>query len=291
MLARCVAAVFVILVGSAVHAQPKVLDVWPGKPPGDMGGVGAEKETSRKHADKPIKIVENVSQPTIALYRPAPDKDTGAAVVICPGGGYNVLAIEHEGEEVATWLNSLGMTGIVLKYRVPRRKGLAQHQAPLQDTQRALSLVRSRAKEWGLDPDRIGILGFSAGGHLAAAAETNFDQRAYEPIDDVDKVSCRPDFAVLIYPAYLKTKEGSLAPDIRVTKQTPPTFIVYAGDDPLGPSNGIVMYEALHKAGVPAELHIYTAGGHGFGLRPSNHPSSTWPHRCADWLKSRGFVK
>jgi acetyl esterase/lipase len=216
-------------------------------------------------------------------------------VVICPGGGYNILAWNLEGEEVAEWLNSIGVTGIVLKYRVPRRSGDPKGMppvGPLQDAQRALSVVRGKAAEWGIDAKRIGILGFSAGGHLATSASCNFDKRAYEPIDDVDKISCRPDFAVLIYPAYLLAKDkDELAPDIRIRKECPPMFFAHAGNDPVKADNSIFTYLALKRAGVPSELHIYSTGGHGFGLRPSVNPCSTWPQRCGDWLKTQGVLK
>jgi len=212
-------------------------------------------------------------------------------VLICPGGGYNILAMDLEGEEVAAWLNSIGVTGIVLKYRVPRRKDQPAHVAPLMDAQRAVGIVRSRAKEWGIKADHIGILGFSAGGHLAAATSTNFDKRHYEPIDDIDKISSRPDFTVLVYPAYLTEKgKDQLAPEIRVTKQTPPTFFAHAGDDGISPENSIMMYLALKRAGVPAELHVYVNGGHGFGLRAAASPAVTWPARCEEWLRTRGLV-
>lgn len=194
-----------------------------------------------------------------------------------------------EGTEVADWLNSIGVTGIVLKYRVPRRKDREKHDAPLQDAQRAMSLVRSHADEWGIDTNRIGILGFSAGGHLSATAATNYDKRHYEAIDKVDQESCRPNFAVLVYPAYLVEGEG-LAPEIRVTSETPQTFFAHAGDDRIGAENSIGMYLALKKVNVPAELHVFASGGHGFGLRPSDHPASTWPQRCEQWMQSRGFL-
>jgi acetyl esterase/lipase len=216
-------------------------------------------------------------------------------VLITPGGGYNLLAWDLEGEEVAGWLNSIGVAGIVLKYRVPRRPDTPRDAAPPQaqmDAQRAMSVVRARAGEWGLDPKRIGMLGFSAGGHLTAWTATNFDKRAYEPLDETDRVSCRPDFAVLVYPAYLVPKgKDELAPDIRVSKETPPVFFAHAGDDGVSADNSIVMYRALKKAGVPAELHVYATGGHGFGLRPSDKPCSTWPQRCGEWMKAQGLLK
>jgi acetyl esterase/lipase len=290
------AIVCVSALAAAAEDKPLVLDVWPGKVPGEKGEVGPEKFLEGRPGQKSdVQRLTNVSKPTLTVYRPAPAKDTGAAVVIAPGGGYNILAWDLEGTEVARWLNSIGVTGIVLKYRVPRRPSTPRGEppvGPLQDAQRALSLVRSKAKEWKIDPERIGMLGFSAGGHLTASAATHFDKRAYEPIDEVDHVSCRPDFAVLVYPAYLvdnKTKE--LKPDVRVSAKTPPCFFAHAGDDRVPADNSVQMYLALKKAGVPAELHVYTSGGHGFGLRPSKHACSTWPARCEEWMRARGLLK
>jgi acetyl esterase/lipase len=270
--------------------KPLVVDVWPSKPLGETGSVGPEKsETQGK-----ITRVTNVTVPTLTVFRPAKDKDNGAAVVIAPGGGYNILALDLEGEEVAAWLNSIGVTGIVLKYRVPRRPDSPKDQTPPQaqmDAQRAISLVRSKATDWGIDPRRIGMLGFSAGGHLTAWTSTNSDKRSYDAIDDVDKVSCRPDFTVLIYPAYLVNKaRDALLPDIRVSRDTPPTFFAHAYDDGVPAENSILMYLALKKEKVPAEMHIYASGGHGFGLRKSDKPCSKWPERCAEWMKSQGFL-
>ena len=283
------------LAAAAPAAEPLTLDVWPGKPPGETAGVGPEKFAEQKPGQRVVARLTNVDKPTVTVYRPAKDKDTGAAVLIAPGGGYNILAWDLEGTEVAAWLNSLGVTGVVLKYRVPRRPGQPSDRpppGPLQDAQRALSLVRSKAPDHGIDPKRIGMLGFSAGGHLTAATATNFDRRAYEPLDDVDKVSCRPDFAVLVYPAYLTTKDGAaLAPDIRVTKETPPTFLAHAHNDGVSPVNSAQFYLALKRSGVPAELHVYATGGHGFGLRPSEDACSTWPQRCGEWMRVQGILK
>jgi acetyl esterase/lipase len=284
--------VVLTVVSSAGSAEkPAVLDVWPGKPPGETKPIGEEKVEVRRA----IQHLTNVSKPTLTVFRPSKDKDTGAAVVICPGGAYSILAWDLEGEEVAAWLNTIGVTGIVLKYRVPRRPDQPKEKpplGPLQDAQRAMSLVRSKADEWHLDAKRIGILGFSAGGHLAASVSTNFDKRAYEAMDDTDKVSCRPDFTVLVYPAYLLTKDDKdLAPEIRVRKECPPTFFAHANDDPIKPDNSARMYLALKRAGVPAELHIYSSGGHGFGLRPTEKPCSTWPKRCTEWLRAQGVLK
>lgn len=291
------ALVLVTLVPCSVRGaeKPTMLEVWPGKAPGETADVGPEKVLDLKPGEKKVKRVTNVSKPTLSIFRPEKEKDTGAAVVIAPGGGYHILAWDLEGEEVAEWLNSIGVTGIVLKYRVPRRADQPKDKppvGPLQDAQRALSLVRSKASEIGIDPNRIGILGFSAGGHLAASASCNFDKRAYESIDDVDKVSCRPDFTVLVYPAYLVVKDKTeLSPEIRVRKECPPTFFAHAADDGVKADNSAQMFLALRKAGVGAELHIYGRGGHGFGLRPSDHACSTWPKRCEEWMRSQGLLK
>jgi acetyl esterase/lipase len=286
-------AIFSVSLASIAQEQKALtLDVWPGKAPGETGKIGPEKVLEDKPGQRTVKRITNVSKPTVTIYRPAKDKDTGVSVLIAPGGGYAILAWDLEGTEVADWLNSIGVTGIILKYRVPKRPDLDKFTPPLQDAQRAMSLVRSKAKEWGIDPKRIGMLGFSAGGHLTAATATNFDKRAYDPIDDIDKVSCRPDFAVLVYPAYLVDKSKTkLNPDIRVSDKTPPMFFAHAGDDPIEVEHSVAMYLALKQAKVRSELHVYSAGGHGFGLRKSNFPCSTWPERCAAWFRQQGIVK
>ena len=268
---------------------PLTLDVWPDKVPGEQGDIGEEKVLPQKKEARPVKRVTDVTKPTITVYRPEKEKNTGAAMLVCPGGGYRIVAWDLEGTEVAEWLNSIGVTGIVLKYRVPHRKNREKHLAPLQDAQRAMSLVRKHAHEWKVDPRRIGILGFSAGGHLSATLATNFEKRHYDPTDAVDDINCRPDFAVLVYPAYLA--EGRrLAAEIRVGPKTPPTFFVHADNDRISSENSIAMYLALKRAGVPAELHIYASGGHGFGLRPSENPASSWPQRCEQWMSNRGLL-
>lgn len=274
---------------SMAAEQPLVIKVWPGTAPGEKGDIGPE-ESKTDTAAAPTTRVSNVTNPTLLVFKPPKDQDTGAAALVCPGGGYGRLAFNKEGTEVAEWLNTIGVTGVVLKYRVPTRKDQPKHLAPLQDAQRAMSLVRSNSTAWGIDPQRIGVLGFSAGGHLAAALSNNYQERAYALLDDTDKTSCRPDFAVLIYPAYLLAGE-KLAPEVNVTAGTPPTFLAHAYDDGIGPENSIAMFLALKKAKVPAELHVYGSGGHGFGLRSSAHNASTWPARAAEWLKSREILK
>ena len=283
--------------------QPLVVELWPDKAPEETGNIGAEKfllspKLSRKEVEvtEPTKMVTNVTKPTITVYRPAKNGDTGTAILICPGGGYWNLYWQLEGEEVASWLNSLGVTAIILKYRVPRRpdepKGEPARR-PLQDAQRAVSLVRSKAKEWGIASDRIGMIGFSAGGHLALATATSFDKRSYAPIDALDQISCRPDFAILAYSGYLKAKDGDeLASGLRIPAGTPPVFMAHGGNDIVSsPEHSVVMYLALKRAGIPAELHIYATATHDFGARPSDHPCSGWTQSCAAWLRHQGFLK
>ena len=293
-----------LLVGPVKGAEePLMLSVWPGAVPGDHGKIGPERVRAPSEAPtKNAKWITNVTKPTVTLFRPAKDKNRGTAILICPGGGYWNLAWDLEGEEVAAWLNSIGVTGVVLKYRVPRRPNQPERlpaPGPLLDAQRAISLVRSRAAEWGIDPNRIGIVGFSAGGHLAFATATHFDQRAYESIDEIDKVSCRPDFAVAVYPGYfieqqpagVEINKDVLAPYIRIPKETPPIFLVHASDDPVaGVENCVVMYLALKRANVATELHVYAQGGHGFGVRKSSLPCSTWTDRCVAWLQNQGML-
>jgi acetyl esterase/lipase len=275
---------------------PKVIELWPGTAPGDKGGIGEEHDTTKPTdglvAGKPVVRLGNVSKPTLTLYRPAPGKDTGAAVMVCPGGGYSILAMDLEGTEICEWLNSLGITGALLKYRVPKRPGLEKHVPALQDAQRALGLLRHQAKAYGIDPKRIGVIGFSAGGHLAAALSNNYDQRADPAIDEADAINCRPDFTVLIYPAYLTVKEENdkIAPELTITSNTPPTFIAMAEDDPVRVETGLFYAAALRKAKVPFELHIYPTGGHGYGLRPTRDLVTTWPQRAADWMRSQGWL-
>jgi acetyl esterase/lipase len=279
-------------------AEPaKVVELWPTGAPGEKGDIGEERDTTKPTdnliAGKPVIRLGNVSKPTISIYRPAADKDTGATVIVCPGGGYHILAWDLEGTEVCEWLNSIGVTGVLLKYRVPKREGLERYAVPLQDAQRALGLVRQRAKEFGIDPQRLGILGFSAGGHLSAALSSNHRERSYLPMDDADKVSCRPDFQILIYPGGL-TKEDDgdkVAPEVAVSTNIPPTFIAMAEDDPVRVENALFYAMALKNAKVPVELHIYPTGGHGYGLRPTKESVTTWPDRVTDWMRSRGFLQ
>ncbi len=282
--------------------DPQVIGLWPGTAPDESGTIGPERvrmspKTDRKRHEvtEPTRLITGVTQPTITIRRPAKEKDTGTALLICPGGGYWDLYWQLEGEEVADWANSLGMTGVILKYRVPRRPGEIEREPakrPLQDAQRAIRLLRSHATEWGLNPQRIGIVGFSAGGHLAIATATGFDQSSYAPVDAVDQLSSRPDFAILVYPGYLRNLDKpELAAGIRVPTNTPPVFLAHGGADIVSsPENSVVMYLALTRAGVPSELHVYAGATHDFGVRPSDQPCSTWTDSCAQWLRHQGLL-
>jgi acetyl esterase/lipase len=301
--AACTLFVSLIVTWPAAAAEPVVVEIWPGKVPDETAAIGPERTRMSPALDRkqvevtePTQMITDVTKPTITVCRPAREKNTETAMLICPGGGYWNLYWQLEGEEVAAWLNSIGVTGIILKYRVPRRadepKGEPARR-PLQDAQRAISLVRSRAKEWGIDPQRIGIVGFSAGGHLAIAAATTFDKRTYEPVDDVDKISCRPNFAVPVYSGYLKAKDkDELAPGLRIPTNTPPVFLVHGSDDIVSPpENSVLMYLALKRAAVPAELHVYANTTHDFGVRTNDRPHSQWTARCAEWLRDFGALR
>jgi acetyl esterase/lipase len=279
---------------NARAADPILL--WPQTAPGDKGDLGEEKDTTRPTdnliAGKPVIRLGNVSKPAITVYKPSKGKDTGAAVVVCPGGGYNILAMDLEGTEVCEWLNSIGVTGVLLKYRVPARKDRPKYEAALQDAQRALGIVRHNAGAWGIDPKRIGMLGFSAGGHLTAALSNNFEKRIYDPIDEADTESCRPDFAVVIYPGLvsIQAQSDKLAPEMTITTNTPPTILVQAEDDRVRVENSIFYYLALKNAKVPAEMHLYPKGGHGYGLRRTADSVTTWPNRVEDWMRARHLL-
>jgi len=250
-------------------------------------------------AGRPWVSVGRVSRPMMTVYSPT-GKNTGAAVVVFPGGGYWILAIDLEGTEVCDWLTSKGITCVLLKYRVPG-DGLKPRSGPypdspmaLEDAQRTMGLVRFHSAEWHVDPHKIGVLGFSAGGHLVAAISTHFDKRLYPAVDAADKESCRPDFAVALYPGHMlenTTKDFELNPYVPVTSQTPPTFLVQAEDDPVDTvNNSLVYYIALKKAGVPVEMHLYPHGGHAFGLRRTDLPITRWPELVEMWLGTIGMI-
>jgi acetyl esterase/lipase len=242
----------------------------------------------------------DVSRPTMTVYSPT-GRNTGVAIVVFPGGGYQFLAMDSEGTEICDWLTSRGMTCILLKYRVPdsgptMKNGRGYYpkvQTAVQDAQRTLGLVRQHAAEWHIDAHKIGVIGFSAGGHLAAAVSTRFDHRSYPSIDSADELSCRPDFAIVVYPGHLWTPgtELTLRSDIQIPANAPPTFLLHAEDDPIDPvKHSLTYYAALQKAGIPVEMHLYAHGGHAFGVRPSNLPITHWPYLVETWLVTIGMV-
>ncbi len=282
----------------ALASRHLIIALWPHGAPGETGNLGPEHDTTKPSdglvAGKRIIRLTDVSNPTITIYNPSKDKNTGSAVVVFPGGGYRILAMDLEGTEVCRWLNLIGVTCVLLKYRVPSRPGAPPYAAPLQDAQRAVSLVRYHAKDWHIDPHRIGVLGFSAGGNLAAVLSNNFERRTYPPVDRADQTGCRPDFALLIYPAYLVVKKPqgyTLASELKVTANTPPTFLVQTEDDPIGVENSLYYYMALIQAKVPAEMHLYAKGGHGYGLRPTSAAVTAWPRLAERWMRSLGVLR
>ncbi len=275
------------------HTQ---LPIWPGLIPDARPLKGPEMSATvvdatgkpRAVGGRPWVYVDRVSQPTMTVYSPR-GNNTGAAVIVFPGGGYNVLAIDLEGTEICDWLTSKGITCVLLKYRVPCVKTGPYRDCltALQDAQRTVGLVRFRAAQWHIDPHKIGVIGFSAGGHMVAAISTHFEKRLYPTVDAADKESCRPDFAIALYPGHLAVPERKFAlnPDIRVTRRTPPTFLLQSEDDPVDPvENSLVYHAALRKAGVPVEIHLYVRGGHAFGLRRTNSVITEWPQLVERWL-------
>ncbi|MBC9933447.1 alpha/beta hydrolase [Chitinophaga qingshengii] len=273
--------IFIVLLAPSIMIQAQrkeTIHIWPGAVPG---------ETAARHAATPtpdtsrgVIRLTDVTDPILEVYPANPAHAKNVGVIVCPGGGYSILAINLEGYEIAQWLNQLGYTAFVLQYRVPKKEAGA-----LQDAQRALRVVRSRAKDWKLDPEKIGMMGFSAGGSLTARVATQYNVKAYTPVDKADSLSARPAFGMLVYPAYLDRGEGhKLTPELILTKQTPPMFLFATADDPHG-NSALVMAGALRDAGVPAELHFYAKGGHGYGLRPGNPAAEVWPALAAKWLQ------
>lgn len=286
---------------SAGHTQ---IPIWPAAPPHPHPVPGPEKTGPGGSlvAGRPWLAIYNVSRPTMTVYPPK-GKNTGAAVVVFPGGGYQILAIDLEGTEVCDWLTAKGITCVLLKYRVPhagpswsQRCGCytdTKSLMALDDAQRTLGLVRLHASEWHIDPHKIGVLGFSAGGHLVAAISTHFEKRVYPPVDAADRQSCRPDFAVALYPGHIWTYDDKLElnPQLHFTKSSPPTFLSQAENDDVDSINhSLVYYIALKNAGVPVEMHLYAEGKHAFGLRRTSLPITAWPELVEKWLRTIGII-
>lgn len=289
-------SVLMVLLSAQTMLAQEVLApiaIWPATPPGRQAATGDEGDTSKEQDGKiaglPVIRLGNVSNPTLTIYKPATDKNRGAAVLICPGGGYHILAYDLEGTEVCQWLNSIGVTAGLLKYRVPKAENDPRPIEALQDAQRAMSILRSRSTELGVDETRIGVLGFSAGGHLSARLCTNYNKRAYEAIDEIDRVSCRPDFAILVYPAYLIHKDAEQ--ELPIDEHTPPMFLTMAADDPIDADNVLQLALKLKHAKVPVELHLYPSGGHGYGLRRTEASCTQWPVHAEEWMHSQEILK
>jgi acetyl esterase/lipase len=257
--------------------KSEIIYLWPGKVPGEL----KEKQPPVIDTSKNDKILrfDEVTNPAIEVFLPDKAIKSGSAVIVCPGGGYNILAYDLEGTEIAGWLNKLGFTAFVLQYRIPDKKGGA-----LQDVQRAMRIVRNNPQKWNIDPEKIGVMGFSAGGSLSARASTLFNKKTYPPVDKSDSLSCRPSFTMLIYPAYLDQGPGlTLTPELELSKDVPPIFIFQTADDPYG-NSALVMAGALRNAKLPVELHFLSTGGHGYGLRPGKVAAETWPLLAEKWL-------
>ncbi len=275
-----------------VTAQEKIVRLFPEGAPGETVRM-AEKisKEGNRVAGETVCRVTNVSDPTIAIYRPSEELASGSAMIVCPGGGYDILAYDLEGDEVCLWLNELGVTAVLLKYRVPRREGRPKHEAPLQDLQRAISYVRANASELNIDANRIGVMGFSAGAHLAVMASTSFNKRTYPANNAIDKVSCRPNFCLLIYPAYLEGEHFGLAPEIQISPKTPPTMLIQTEDDRSFINSSLFYYYALKEANIPVWMHLYGKGGHGYGLRDTGVMVNSWPDRAEDWFREIGVIE
>ena len=290
----CIIAPVLLLAQQAAVSAP--IPLWPQGAPGEAGNTLVEKDITKPTDNlidgKAAIRLTDVGNPTITVYSPPKTRNTGAAMIVCPGGGYGILAMDLEGTEVCSWLNTLGITAILLKYRVPARQGQPRYQAPGQDAQRALGLVRYNARKWNIDTSRIGIMGFSAGGHLSALLSTNYATRTYPLTDEADRVSCRPDFVMLVYPAYLTVKEegDKVAPELHVDSMTAPTLIIQTEDDPVRVEGSLYYYLALKKEKVAAEMHLYAKGGHGYGLRKKGNGIDQWPKVAQGWLQTIGAI-
>ncbi|HAV64953.1 MAG TPA: xylanase [Verrucomicrobiales bacterium] len=285
-----------LLAFPSAAADHRIIPLWPEKPPGEIKELPQEmdmtKPTDNLIAGRRLMRIGNVSTPTLTVYPAPADRANRTSMIVCPGGGHHILAWDLEGTEVAEWLNSIGVTAFVLKYRVPTRdpENEPRWRAAVQDAQRAMSLVRSRAMEFNIDPNRIGLMGFSAGGETALLASL-FEQRTYPTVDGADRVPLNPNFTGLIYSAGAVDRKTLKKVDhVKVSSNAPPMFIAHTYDDGVPVENAIVMFQELKNAGVPAELHIYSQGGHGYGLRETYLPVTTWHHRLADWMRLRGWL-
>ncbi|HBG40570.1 MAG TPA: xylanase [Porphyromonadaceae bacterium] len=273
-------------------AQQTPIVLFPDGAPGETRKLTQKDDLSGdKVAGCPVLRISDVSEPTLTFYPAPSDNNTGATIIVNPGGGYHILAYNLEGSEICKRFNSHGINCVLVKYRVPRREGKEKHEAPLQDLQRAIAYTRSHATEWKIDPGRIGVMGFSAGAHLAAVASNHYSQATYPKVDRYDETSLRPDFCILIYPAYLDGPNFSIAPELKVTENTPPTILVQTQDDHRLLNSSLFYYYALKEAGVPVAMHLYPSGGHGYGLRNTGDLVNEWPYRVLNWLQDIGMTR
>lgn len=267
-------------------AQEQEIPLFPNGAPGEVTKLIQKDDLSgSKVAGCPVLRISNVSEPTLTFYPASADNNTGVTIIVNPGGGYNILAYNLEGTEICKRFNSHGVNCVLVKYRVPRREGRDKHEAPLQDLQRAIAYTRSHAAEWEINPDKIGVMGFSAGAHLSAMASTAYAQRTYPLVDEWDNASVKPNFCMLIYPAYLDGMNFSIAPELIVNSETPPTFMVQTQEDTNYLNSSIFYYYALKEAKVPVAMHLYTSGAHGYGLRNTGDLVNEWPFRAMNWLR------
>ena len=275
---------------NTLSAQQEIR-LFPDKAPGDsITYLEKDNWEGDSVGGLPVLRKTDVGIPEITIFQAPMSTNPNPAVLVCPGGGYGILAYDMEGTEVCSWLNSLGITAVLVKYRVPRRPGRAKHEAPLQDVQRAISYVRYHAEQFQIDPSKIGVMGFSAGAHLSVMASTSFKNRTYSQVDEADTVSCRPDFCLLIYPAYLSGFDFTLSPEVKVSSDVPPTMMIQAEDDKYFVDSSLFYYYALKQAKVPAWIHLYSSGGHGYGMRNTGHAVNEWPLRAADWFKELKLI-
>lgn len=285
---RSIILSILVLINAVAMAQ--TINLFPNNAPNETGDMQQVDDYSGgKVANENVLRISDVDKPTITFYPAPEDNNSGTTIIVSPGGGYNILAYNLEGTEICEWFNSRGINCVLLKYRVPRREGIEKHEAALQDLQRAIAITRSNSNKWNIDTNKIGVLGFSAGAHLSVMASTSFEERTYPNVDAQDDVSIRPDFCVLVYPAYLSSENFAVSPEIKISNNIPPTFIVQTQDDGSFIDSSLFYYYALKEAKVPVSMNLYPSGGHGYGLRNTGHWVNEWPERVLLWLEQLNY--
>ena len=285
---RSIILSILVLINTVAMAQ--TINLFPNNAPNETGDMQQVDDYSGgKVANENVLRISDVDKPTITFYPAPEDNNSGTTIIVSPGGGYNILAYNLEGTEICEWFNSRGINCVLLKYRVPRREGIEKHEAALQDLQRAIAITRSNSNKWNIDTNKIGVLGFSAGAHLSVMASTSFEDRTYPNVDAQDDVSIRPDFCVLVYPAYLSSENFAVSPEIKISNNIPPTFIVQTQDDGSFIDSSLFYYYVLKEAKVPVSMNLYPSGGHGYGLRNTGHWVNEWPERVLLWLEQFNY--